>query len=73
MERKEIPVQTLGEMAAEKMRMEAASKKGIECPNCGCRDLRATHTQKADGTIDRYRKCRYCGLSVFTSESTVRW
>jgi len=71
MERKEIPVQTLGEMAAETMRMEAASQRGIACPNCGCRDLRVCKTKPHDGDIGRRRECRYCGQRITTMEVAV--
>lgn len=69
MERKEIPVQTLAEMARETQQLEAASQKGIACPVCGCRDLRVQTTRRGEGLILRYRVCRSCGAHKPTIES----
>jgi hypothetical protein len=69
MERKEIPVQTLSEMARETKQLEAASRNGIACPVCGCRDLRVQTTRRGEGLILRYRVCRNCGAHKPTIES----
>ncbi len=69
MERKEIPVQTLAEMARETQRLEAAAQNGIACPKCGCRDWRVASTRRDEGAIRRYRVCRYCGEHKTTFES----
>jgi DNA-directed RNA polymerase subunit RPC12/RpoP len=43
--------------------------RGIECPLCGCRDLRVVYTRpQVDECIMRRRQCRYCGRRVTTIE-----
>lgn len=65
------PIQTLAEMAAETARIEAANNnsKGIQCPACGCRDLRVQTTRRGDNLVVRYRVCRHCGAHKPTIES----
>lgn len=41
---------------------------GLECPKCGCRELRAYYTRKRPGHILRKRICRHCGREVTTHE-----
>jgi len=50
---------------------------GIECPRCGCKDLRddrglpaweVIKTMKGNGHIRRRRRCRHCGKYVYTRE-----
>ncbi len=49
---------------------------GIECPRCGCRDMRdeqgrpwkITDTREGAGYIRRRRICRYCRRVVYTRE-----
>ena len=40
----------------------------MECPNCGCRDLRTYRTMPLAKAIRRYKRCRHCGRSVTTLE-----
>ena len=56
----DIPEMTLAEMAG---------KRGIECPDCGCRMWWVETTRPADGVITRYRVCRHCGRRKTTIES----
>ena len=42
---------------------------GMECPDCGCCDLRAYRTEKKNGGYQRQRKCRNCGKKVTTIEN----
>ena len=40
---------------------------GLECPRCGCFDLRVTHSWPArNGRRRRRRQCRHC-LKIFTT------
>jgi len=43
-------------------------KTGLECPRCGCRDLRAYYTRPRGDHILRKRICRHCGREVITRE-----
>ena len=44
-------------------------RRGIVCPQCGCRDLRTTNTEPLRGGRVRRRKtCRHCGRKVVTYE-----
>lgn len=61
-----IPVFTLAEMAAAQFRGHGG--KGLECPQCGCRDLRVYKTRHVSEEIDRRRICRNCGFRVTTME-----
>jgi len=56
-EKRELVEMPLAEMAAETQRLQAASGKGAECPNCGCRDVR--HVGKPRPV------CRNCGQEIF--------
>jgi len=40
----------------------------MECPNCGCGDLRVVKTVSVTGQIRRRRECRHCGRRITTSE-----
>ncbi len=61
-------VRTLADMAQETMRLEAAARRGIACPACGCRDWRVASTRRDEGIIRRYRVCRNCGHHKTTTE-----
>jgi ribosomal protein L33 len=41
---------------------------GLECKDCGCRHFIVVHTKKMNQRIIRYRRCRYCGKRIITSE-----
>ena len=46
---------------------------GLECPHCGCRDLRELYTRQAPNQrIMRRRRCRYCGTRVTSWEKIGR-
>jgi len=46
---------------------EPASKRGLECPRCGCRHFHVLYTRAAiGGRILRRRECRYCGRRMTT-------
>jgi hypothetical protein len=40
----------------------------LECPNCGCRDLRVYYTRVYRNRRIRRRFCRHCGRQVTTTE-----
>jgi hypothetical protein len=42
--------------------------RGISCPKCGCRDLRASYRKPFNGGYRRVRICRHCGHRVLTFE-----
>lgn len=46
----------------------APKTRGIECPKCGCRDLRVNGTVRQVNFITRYRVCRNCGTKLRTRE-----
>ena len=41
---------------------------GLECPECGCRDLRPCRSRSGDGEIQRRRECRHCGKRIIVVE-----
>lgn len=43
--------------------------KGLECPSCGCRDLRVYYTRPRHKYILRVRLCRHCGRKIATRET----
>lgn len=46
-----------------------SEKQGLECPGCGCCDLRVIYTRKTfGGRLMRRRECRNCGRRVMTFE-----
>lgn len=45
---------------------------GMECPKCGCHDLRAWYTRRESKRVRRVRICRACGVRVQTFESIDR-
>ena len=45
-----------------------ANEKGVECPKCGCKDLRVFSTRKELRRIKRVRVCRCCGAKIRTYE-----
>ncbi len=48
---------------------ELVFKRGIECPRCGCRDLRVYRTTNLRASIIRIRYCRNCGATIPTRET----
>ncbi len=65
----DIPSEAMEDMAAETRRLQAAAQRGIECPQCGCRDMRVETTRRSDNMVVRYRVCRHCGQRKSTIES----
>lgn len=48
---------------------EPTSKRGLECPDCGCMHFRVLYTRRAwGGRLLRRRTCRHCGRRVTTYE-----
>jgi len=46
-----------------------ASRRGLECPRCGCRHFHVLYTRAAiGGRILRRRECRHCGRRLTTYE-----
>ena len=46
-----------------------ASRRGLECPGCGCRHFHVLYTRAAiGGRILRRRECRHCGRRLTTYE-----
>ena len=46
-----------------------SSKRGLECPSCGCAHFRVLYTRRAlDGRLLRRRQCRYCQRRITTYE-----
>lgn len=45
---------------------------GLECPKCGCRDLRVWMTRRERSRIRRVRICRHCGQRVISYEAIDR-
>jgi hypothetical protein len=44
--------------------------RGLECRECGCRDLRVVYTRPmSNRKILRCRECRHCGRRISTTES----
>ena len=48
--------------------MKESNDRGIECRDCGCRDLRVIYTRRSIGQIIRRRECRHCGRRMTTRE-----
>lgn len=49
-----------------------SEKRGLECPTCGCRELRVVYTRRAlGGRLVRRRECRHCGRRITTSEHPI--
>lgn len=47
----------------------AASRRGLECPRCGCPHFHVLYTRAAiGGRILRRRECRHCGRRLTTYE-----
>ena len=52
------------------MKKNSSSRRGIECPACGCRHFFTTHTEPMrDGRIRRRKECRHCGRKLVTYEA----
>ena len=59
-------------VVVEVPRRDDAGSIGINCPRCGCSDLRVYYTRrKPNGTIMRSRECRHCGRRIVTRERAV--
>ena len=50
---------------------EPNEKKGLACPNCGCRHLEVYYTRDGLQIIKRVRICRHCGRRIPTQEKIV--
>ncbi len=50
------------------MPTNAHTVSGLECPLCGCADLRVSHTRKCRGRIRRRRVCQHCFEGFWTTE-----
>ena len=47
-------------------------KRGLECPKCGCKDLRVVYRRaKPGGRVLRRRECRHCGRRMSTYEKAA--
>ena len=46
----------------------AESPGGIECPKCGCRDMKVLWTRPGHGRVRRRRQCRHCKKLLTTYE-----
>jgi len=57
---------------SEIARSRTRNAKGLECPDCGCRDLPIKTGTYADGGARRVRVCRYCGYEIETLEYANR-
>lgn len=44
---------------------------GLECPDCGCCDLRVYYTRRLAKAIRRVKTCRHCGRRITTTERIV--
>jgi len=42
--------------------------RGLQCPDCGCRDFRVVRTAHKPRAIQRLRQCRHCGRRMVTYE-----
>lgn len=42
---------------------------GLECPTCGCRDLRPAGNIRGAACIIRVRICRHCGKRISKRET----
>ncbi len=46
---------------------------GLQCPKCGCADMRVTNSYNWEaGGRKRRRACRHCGWSITTVEVPVQ-
>lgn len=51
---------------------QSASKRGLECPGCGCGHFHVLYTRRAlGGRLLRRRECRYCGRRITTYETST--
>ena len=48
-----------------------SDERGIQCPGCGCKDLRASYRKPWNGGYRRVRICRNCGRRVITFEAVT--
>jgi hypothetical protein len=56
----------LSELLTE--RAERADVAGLECPDCGCMDLRVQYTRPKGPARMRKRICGHCGRQITTFE-----
>lgn len=49
----------------------ADKPKGIVCPKCGCRHMKAVQSDPRPNAKFRYRECRNCGKRILTKETVV--
>ena len=45
-----------------------AIRLGLECPACGCVDLKTTHTERLRRCTRRRKVCRHCGKRIVSTE-----
>lgn len=56
-------------MFGDRVKVSLVKQIGLECPRCGCKDLRVVYTKrKPGGKIMRRRECRHCGRRTTTWE-----
>lgn len=53
---------------AENAVQPPSPEPGLECPQCGCKDLRTIRTTKMRNKIHRRKECRHCGRRVMSVE-----
>ena len=54
------------------MSHEIKTKRGLECPRCGCAHFRVVYTRPLSGNrIVRKRECRHCQRRMLTVEKAV--
>lgn len=44
---------------------------GLQCPECGCRDLITYGTKPEGSRIKRYRRCRACEYGPIITHETI--
>ena len=47
------------------------TRRGIECPKCGCRHSHVVYTRRGPARVLRRRECRNCGRRITTCERAV--
>lgn len=50
---------------------ESANVDGIPCAECGCKHSYVVRTEKIGATVRRTRRCRNCGRTYYTTESSA--
>jgi len=51
--------------------MRDETRRGIECPKCGCRHFHVVYTRRGPARVLRRRECRNCGRRITTCERAV--